>query len=145
MGDMTTDTSSLQLDDSLFGPLAEGTLPLDEANRAFRALARSLGEALCCELRLDEQLTDVTPGSASAILAPVSAAFGPLSISLHVKASILITDDVVTIEALIFFFSRETRLKGPGCDYSCFLYDRSAAAWRFLGAEEDAYEEWTDV
>lgn len=142
---MTTDTSSLQLDDSLLGSIAEGTLPLDEANGIFCGLARSLGEALCCELRLDEPLTDVSPGSASAVFEPVSAAYGPLAISLHVKASILITDDVVTIDALIFFFSGETRLKGPRCDYSRFLYDRSAAAWRFLGSEEDAYEEWTDV
>lgn len=142
---MTTDTSSLQLDDSSLRSIAEGTLSLDEANRAFRGLARSLGEALCCELRLDESRTDVSPGSASAVFEPVGAAYGPLSITLHVKASILITDDVVTIDALVFFFSGETRLKGPRCDYSRFLYDRSAAAWRFLGSEEDAYEEWTDV
>ena len=142
---MTTDTSASQLDDSLFRPIAEGVLPLAEANRAFHSLARSLGAALRCELRVCEPRTDVSPGSASAIFEPTSSAYGPLSISLHVKASILITDEEATIDALVFVFSGETRLTGPGCAYSRFLYDRSADAWRFVGSEEDAYEEWTDV
>jgi hypothetical protein len=142
---MTTDPSSIQLDDWLFRPIAEGVLPLAEANRAFHFLALRLGEALRCELRVCEPQTDVSPGSASAIFEPTSSAYGPLSISLHVKASILITDEDATIDALVFVFSGETRLKGPGCDYFRFVYDRSTDVWRFVGSEEDAYEEWTDV
>lgn len=142
---MTLDPSTAPLDDSWFRLVAEGTLPLSEANRAFDSLALRLGEALRCDLRVCESRTDVSPGAASAVFEPTSPAYGPLSISLHIKASILVTDGEATIDALVFVFLGETRLNGPKLDYARFLYDRSADAWRFVGAEEDVYEEWTEV